>query len=483
MSVLERTPGAAGAGAHAAPAPERRHRREKTRRRLAGVAFLAVLALLAWLSVAVYNQQFTQVALVTLHVDSTGNEMHLGASVMVRGVQVGEVRSITANGQGATLVLALQPSQLGYIPANVTAEMLPTTLFGERYVDLITPRSPSAARLTAGDVIGQDRSADAIEVQQVLNNLLPMLQSLQPEQLSVSLTAIAQGLSGHGAELGQSLVRLDSYLRRTNPNLAALDADIRGLASLARVYNGAAPDLLQALDDFTVTSHTIATQSANLSALYTTLTTASDDLRSFLAANSSNMIHLAVNSVGTLQILARYAPEFPCTLRDLVQFEPAINKVLGAGTNQPGLHANVIVTPVYANARYLAGVNTPVYNDNLGPHCYPIPFTGISLNDGAGGGAGTTAALQGLTGGGGSRGTAASRGTRPVQQPAATLDAAGATALGPSGLAGSPAEIELVRELAALQLGSSPSAVPGWSDLLLGPLLRGSEVRLTAVRR
>ena len=470
MSVLERTPGAAGAGAHAAPAPEHRQRWQKTRRRLAGVVFLAVLALLAWLSVAIYNQQFTQAAMVTLQVDSTGNEMHLGASVMVRGVQVGEVRSITANGHGATLVLAMQPGQLGYIPANVTAEMLPTTLFGERYVDLIPPRNPSAARLTAGDVIGQNRSADAIEVQQVLNNLLPMLQSLQPEQLSVSLSAIAQGLTGRGAELGQTLVRLNSYLRDTNPNLAALDADIRGLASLARVYNAAAPDLLQALDDFTVTSQTIATQSANLSALYTTLTTASDDLHSFLSANSSNMINLAVNSVGTLRILARYAPEFPCTLRDLVQFEPAMNKVLGAGTNQPGLHASVIVTPVYANARYLPGVNTPVYDDNLGPHCYPIPFTGISLNDGAGGGAGTTAAVQSSSAGKG-------------QQPAATLAAVSATALGPSGLAGSPAEIELVRELAALQLGSSPSAVPGWSDLLLGPLLRGSTVRLTAVRR
>ncbi len=475
MSVLERTPGPAGAGAQASPAPEHRQRWQKTRRRLAGVAFLVVLALLAWLSVAIYNQQFTRAALVTLQVGSTGNEMHLGASVMVRGVQVGEVRSITANGHGATLVLAMQPGQLGYIPANVTAEMLPTTLFGERYVDLVIPRNPSAARLTAGEVIGQDRTADAIEVQQVLNNLLPMLQSLQPQQLSVSLTAIAQGLSGRGAELGQTLVRLNSYLRHTNPNLPALDEDIQELASVARVYNGAAPDLLQALDDFTVTSHTIATQSANLSALFTTLTTASGDLRSFLTANSGNIISLAVNSTGTLQILARYAPEFPCTLRDLVQFEPAMNKVLGAGTNEPGLHANVIVTPVYANARYLPGVNTPVYDDNLGPHCYPIPFTGVSLNDGAGGSAGSTAALQGLSGGKGAAGGKAAASPQPA--------AAGTTALGPSGLAGSPAEIELVRELAALQLGTSPSAVPGWSDLLLGPLLRGSTVRLTAARR
>ena len=33
--------------------------------------------------------------------------------------------------------------------------------------------------------------------------------------------------------------------------------------------------------------------------------------------------------------------------------------------------------------RYVAGQDTPKYGDNLGPHCYSIPFRGITLNDGA----------------------------------------------------------------------------------------------------
>jgi phospholipid/cholesterol/gamma-HCH transport system substrate-binding protein len=449
MSVLERPAAAAPSSPYPAPAGPAGARWQKARRRLGGVAFLAVLALLAWLSVALYHKQFTPVAMVTLETASTGNEMHVGAYVMVRGVQVGEVRSISANGRGATLGLAIQPGELSYIPANVTAEMLPTTLFGERYVDLIVPPHPSAARLTAGDVISQDRSRNAIEVEQVLNSLLPMLSSLQPAQLSITLTAIAQGLRGRGAELGRSLVQLNSYLRSTNPSLPALDADIRELSGLAATYNSAAPDIIQALRDFAVTSQTVAAERSSLSALYATLTTASSDLHSFLAANSSNMIHLAVNSVGTLRILGRYAPEFPCTLRDLVKFEPAMNKVLGKGTRQPGLHARVVVVPVYASARYLPAVNTPVYQDNLGPHCYPVPFKGISLNDGTG--AATTSAAR------------PARPARPA-------------------LAASGAESELVREISALQLGRSPASVPGWSDLLLGPLLRGATVRLEAAR-
>jgi phospholipid/cholesterol/gamma-HCH transport system substrate-binding protein len=74
------------------PAASDRH---TARRRLAGLAFLLVMVLLAGLSVALYQKKFTPVAMVTLYSDSAGSEMHIGAQVMVRGVQVGEVRQVT----------------------------------------------------------------------------------------------------------------------------------------------------------------------------------------------------------------------------------------------------------------------------------------------------------------------------------------------------------------------------------------------------
>ncbi len=355
--------------------------RAKARRRLAGVAFLVTFGLLIWLSVALYQKSFTPVAIVTVYTSSVGNEMHPGAQVMVRGVQVGEVRAVTAMGGGAKLELAIQPGELGRLPANVSAEMLPTTLFGERYVDLILPARPAAATLTNGSVITQNRSADGLEIEQVLNNLLPMLASVQPDKLSLTLTAIAQGLSGRGQELGQGLVDLNAYLRRTNGQLPALDADIRRLAGLSKTYTEATPAILAALNDFSITGRTLATQSANYAALLANITTASSDLRSFLDANSRNMIGLSAASVATLGILARYSPEFPCSLADLAGFVPQINRALGAGSNQPGLHVRVVVVP--SLGAYQANRDAPVYGDNLGPRCYLVPFRGIHLHDGA----------------------------------------------------------------------------------------------------
>ncbi len=412
--------------------------RAKLRRRGAGALFLLVLVLLASLSVAVYQKKFTTVTMVTLYTSSAGNEMNLGAEVKVRGVVVGEVRQITADGSGARLELAINPGAVGELPANVSAEMLPATLFGERYVDLLLPGRPSTRTLANGSVIAQDQSGDAVELERVLDNLLPLLNATEPDKLSLVLNALAHGLQGRGAELGQTLTTLNAYLGQLNPRLPALDTDIRELAGLARTYTRAAPGIVSALNDFAATSQVVVRQRANVTALLANLTTAATDLRSFLAANQQNIIALSADSPATLSILATYAPEFPCTLQDLVNFEPAMNKILGQGTSEPGLHVNVTVVP--SLGRYLPGKDTPAYGDNTGPHCYPSPFPGITLHD-------TTAS----TGPGDTAST---------------------------GPGGTPQDGELTRELAALTLGSSPASVPGWSSLLVGPLYRGADVVL-----
>jgi phospholipid/cholesterol/gamma-HCH transport system substrate-binding protein len=447
----------------------------KARRRLGGLAFLLVLVLLAVLSVALYQQRFATVAMVTLYTASAGNEMHPGAEVMVRGVQVGEVRQISADGTGARLELAIQPGELPDLPSNVTAEMLPTTLFGERYVDLILPARPAVTTLAAGSVIRQDQSADGLELERVLNNLLPMLSALQPDKLSLTLTAIAQGLAGRGHELGQTLVTLNAYLRQLNPQLPELDTDIRLLAGLTRTYTQDAPDVLQALSDFGVTGKTIAVQRADFAALLSNVTTASDDLRAFLDANSGNIIRLGPASLPTLAILARYAPEFPCTLRALTQFIPNADRVLGAGTDQPGLHVRVVIVP--PPGRYLPKADAPVYGDNLGPHCYPVPFPGIRLNDGTGRATAGPKPRRHHSAGpktrtGTKNGSAAAGQAGQAGQPGQAGQAAAATAW----QAGSPAESELVRELTGLSLGRPPGSLPSWAGLLTAPLFRGTEV-------
>jgi len=223
---------------------------------------------------------------------------------------VGTVKSVSTSGNGAVIDLALQPGLVDQIPANVTAQLLPKTLFGERYVDLQIPDNASARHIASGDVIGQDRTTGGIEVERVLDDLLPVLQAVQPQKLSVTLTAIATALQGRGVQLGQTLSQLGQYVGELNPQLPTLEHDLAALTTTSNTYNQAAPNLINALNDLTVTSQTVVNQQNNLANLYATLSTASGNLTNFLQANENNLIQVSSASMPTLDVLARYSPEY-----------------------------------------------------------------------------------------------------------------------------------------------------------------------------
>jgi phospholipid/cholesterol/gamma-HCH transport system substrate-binding protein len=302
------------------------------------------------------------------------------ADVKMRGVTVGEVREITSDGGKARLTLALEPGKADRIPADVSAQLLPTTLFGERYVALIPPEEPDGRTLTAGSVITQDRSANAIEIGQVLDNVMPMLSAVKPEKLSATLTAVATALDGRGHQLGETLVRLDGQLNELNPHLPALNEDLRQLVEVSHLYSDVDPELFQAMADFTTTSITVAEQRENLGALYTAVTGSSRDLTTFLRQNQANIIRLSAASRPTLELLAEYAPSFPCTLQAMADFVPVMDKALGKGTDRPGLHVDVTVVP--PRGAYRPGADTPRYGAGGGPACYGVPFTGNAVAGG-----------------------------------------------------------------------------------------------------
>jgi virulence factor Mce-like protein len=146
-----------------------------------GVVFLVVVALLIGLSIAAFQKRFTPVVGVTLLTDRIGSQLQEASDVKLRGLIVGEVRSISTTGDGARLELALKPEMADLIPRDVSARLLPKTLFGERYVDLVGGSVATAGHLREGDTIDQDRTSVAIELEQVFDDLLPLLRTVQPE--------------------------------------------------------------------------------------------------------------------------------------------------------------------------------------------------------------------------------------------------------------------------------------------------------------
>ncbi|MEQ0564571.1 MCE family protein [Amycolatopsis sp. NEAU-NG30] len=438
----------------------RRELWQRLRYQVLGLAFLLVAAVFVAFTLAVYNKAFTPVTLVKLETDRVGSQLRTGGDVKVRGMLVGEVRSVQAKGDHAELELALDPDKTSVIPKNVSARLLPKTLFGERYVALQLPEKKERP-IEAGDVIPQDRSSAAIELQKVLDDVMPLLQAVQPEKLSSTLTAVATALDGRGKQLGQTLAQLSDYLGKLNPSLPDVKADITGLANVANTYTQAAPDLLQALSDLTTTSRTIVDQRARLSDLYATVAAASIDLTNFLQVNKDNLIRLTTAVQPTLDVLAKYAPEYPCLLRQLAESVPRAELAFGKGTAHPEV-SRVTIEFAASRGKYLPGVDEPKYEDKRGPRCYPsVPHPGVwpqyppdgAIKDG-------------------------SSKPPPPKYPPEELPAGGGAVGGDGTIVGSAYEKDLIDLLASPALGTSPGDVPGWAGLLVGPLYRGAEVEL-----
>src|SRR6187200_1150836 len=114
------------------------------RNRVLGVVFVCLLLTGGWLTYAVFNKTFVDVVHVHVTATHAGLQLHKHADVKMRGVIVGEVRSMASDGDGARLDLALSPAEVASIPSNVTARILPKTLFGEKYVELEIPLDASS---------------------------------------------------------------------------------------------------------------------------------------------------------------------------------------------------------------------------------------------------------------------------------------------------------------------------------------------------
>ncbi|HMC68843.1 MAG TPA: MCE family protein, partial [Mycobacteriales bacterium] len=63
--------------------------------------------------------------------------------------------------------------------------------------------------------------------------------TVPPVALNHTLTALATALSGHGQELGQTIVELDHYLHGFDPQLPQLAHDMNSLARFGRTYTTA----------------------------------------------------------------------------------------------------------------------------------------------------------------------------------------------------------------------------------------------------
>ncbi len=425
--------------------------------RVLGAAFLVMLLVAVWVTYAIFNKSFADYDEVTLRASRTGLQLPDRADVKIRGVIVGEVIESKATSDGVDLTLGLYPSRRGDVPADVTAQIIPKTLFGEKYVALQVPEATAATAVEAiqpGDEITEANVG--FEVEQLLNDIYPFLRTVQPAELNYTLTALATALEGRGEQIGENLATLDEYLKRTNPQLPALVEDLRLLAETSDVYRSAVPEVARLLRNSVTSGHTFIEKEQKIQALFADVAAFSSTSEDFLEANGDNIVRLGELGARQLPVYEKYAPEFPCLLDGIVKIAPRQAEAFRGYT----LHINL--EPLPKQPRGFGPQDDPVYGDKRGPMDEGLCRRAIN-DEWHQGNLPPKSLVPDIV-----DGVEQSTGK---QRTAPTLDLT-------SGYAGTSSERQLVNGVAGPVLGVPADSVPDIASLLFGPLARGMEVEL-----
>ena len=422
--------------------------------RVLGVAFLALLMLGTWFTYAVFNKSFTAYDEVTLRASKAGLQLPDRADVKVRGVIVGEVIGQETTAEGVNLTLGLYPSRRDQVPADVSAWIIPKTLFGEKYVALEVPEGSTRRAIAPGDVI--EEAEHAIEIERVLNSMYPLLRAVQPAEINYTLTAIATALEGRGETIGENLATLDDYLKRTNPQMPALVEDLRMLSEVSDVYRSVMPEVARTLRNSVTTGNTFIEKEQKIQALFADVAAFSSTSRDFLEANGDNIIRLGQLSARQLPLYAKYAPQYPCLFDGIVKAAPRQAETFRGYT----LHINLENLP--SQPRGFGPQDDPVYGDKRGPHDEELCRRAIN-DEWHQGNLPPMSLVPDIVDGV----------DEPLgkQRPAPMFDLS-------SGYAGTTAERTVVNSVAAPVLGRPAAEIPDVASLLFGPLARGMEVEL-----
>jgi phospholipid/cholesterol/gamma-HCH transport system substrate-binding protein len=274
---------------------------------------LAIIAVLVFATAASFLGTFRSSVPVTVTSERSGLVLETGAKVKMRGVDVGRVRTIEGRQGGARLLLDIEADQIRFIPANVAARINVTTVFGAKFVDIVYPEQPLAQRLQSGAVL--EATNVTTEVNTVFENVVDLLEMVDPMKLNAVLTAVADAVRGRGERIGEATTALNEVLTALNARSDVFRADVRALKGLGDTYSAAAQDILAILDSASTTAATVVGQRDQLENLLLNAAGLSREGTALLGLSKDNLVTAINNLEPTTRLLQTYSPSYTCLLQ------------------------------------------------------------------------------------------------------------------------------------------------------------------------
>ncbi|MEY8014125.1 MCE family protein [Mycobacterium servetii] len=335
--------------------------------RLAAALLASLIVGFVALTYLSYTAAFASTDTVTVSAPRAGLVMDKGAKVKYRGIQIGKVTAIDYAADRARLTLAIDSNDMRFIPSNATVRIGSNTVFGAKAVEFVAPQTPSGTSLRPDAHVAA--SAVQLEVNTLFQSLIELMHKIDPVELNGTLSALAEGLRGHGEDLGRLLSGLNTLTRQTNPKLPALQRDFRKAGTVTNIYADAAPDLNTVIDNLPTINKTVVDQQSNLDETLLAAIGLANNAYDTVAPAEQNLIDTANRLRAPVKVAADYSPEFGCLFagieRGIKEFAPLL------GVRKAGLFTSssfVLGAPSYTYPESL-----PVVNASGGPNCRGLP--------------------------------------------------------------------------------------------------------------
>ncbi|UVE96251.1 MCE family protein [Dietzia sp. B32] len=332
-------------------------------------ALVLVMAVLGVVAVS-FRGGWARTMDLTLHADRSGLVLEPGAMVMRHGVRIGTVASVHPDGDGARIELELDREYSSALPADTTADITSSTLFGGKRV-VLSDDDDEVRAATAVLAPGDALRAESVttETQTVFQSLTEVMVAVQPEKAAAVTGALAQGVRGRGEEIGQATVALSEFTGALTPELGSLQRDLRAGAAAADGLAAAAPELVSALGGLRVPARTLTDQADTLDVLLPAIAGVAIEGNALLEPHVQEIADAVGYLRPTAELLEYYAPAIPCFFRGADRARQLAEPASGANGYSMVL-----------NSTLLLGVDPYRYPDDLpvvraggGPRCGELP--------------------------------------------------------------------------------------------------------------
>ncbi|MCW2799418.1 MAG: hypothetical protein JWQ70_890 [Aeromicrobium sp.] len=240
---------------------------------------------------------------------SLGDSLGPGSKVRYHGLIVGTVHGVDQRSGHFGAELLINRRDAAEIPRSVVARVLPATLFGSEYVELVggdTTATASGSHLRSGDSVRADDPAKTVRLMDSFDEADRMLSAVDSQQIDVSLGALAAALDGHGQDVSGFINDADDYVTTMTANRSLLFDDLRLFGAATQTMAGAEPHLVASAANARTTAKTITQQHQQISSLVDSTTKLADRGTTLMADEGDRVVKLLRSTGPALSIVAAH---------------------------------------------------------------------------------------------------------------------------------------------------------------------------------